>query len=161
MRVRIMRVAAVALAASIALSGCAVKSKLDATLAPKPATVTVEATVAVVGASIEGTLATGFPDSLPMWPGAKVTRSKMTRTRRGTSSYSASLIAMDPFLDVVAGQGEGFKRAGWKVEATDASSASQKVSILMVSKPGMEGIVTVSQTATRPVDIEYVVTPKK
>lgn len=160
MRVRFMTVMAVGVAASISLSGCAVKSTLDAKLAPKPTTVTVEATVAAVGAPINGTLTKGFPDDLPMWPSAKVAKSMVTNTRQG-ASYSAILTTRDPFADVLAGVGEGLKQADWRVEATDASSAAQQVSILMISNTGADGIVTVSQMGAKPVAIEYVVTPKK
>ena len=93
------------------------KSALDEKLTPEPTTVTVEATVAAVGASVEGTLTKGFPDTLPLWPGATVTKSKTTKTPQGTS-YSAILTTPDPYADVLAGVGEGLKQADWKVEAT-------------------------------------------
>ena len=63
---------------------------------------------------------------------------------------------------MLAGVGEGLKTAGWKVEATDASTTEQKVSILMISNDSdAEGIVTVSQLPGKPVRIEYVITPKR
>jgi hypothetical protein len=155
-----MAVAAIAVAASLALSGCSMKSTLDAKLAPKPTTVTVEATVAAVSAPLEGSVTDGFPDSVPLWPGAKVTKSKKTKTPQGTS-YSVSMTTVDPFDNVVAGVGEGLKQAGWTVEVTDASTPEQKASILMVTSPDADGIVTIAQATETSVGIQYVVTPKK
>ncbi len=159
MRVRYMTIAAVAVAALLVLPGCSVKSSLDAKLAPKPTTVTVEATVAAIGAPIDGTLTKGFPDTLPMWPQAKVTKSKTTKTPQG-KSYSAVMTTPDPYADVLAGVGEGLEKADWKVEATEASTAAQKMSILLISNADADGIVTVSQLPKKPVRIEYVITPK-
>jgi len=160
MRVRYMTVAAVAVVASLALSGCSVKSTLDAKLTPKPTTVTVEATVAAVSAPIDGTLAQGFPDTVPMWPGARVAKSKTTKTPQGTS-YSAIMTTADPYADVFAGVGAGLKQAGWKVEASDAGTPELPASILMISNGDAEGIVTITQSPKKPVSIQYVITPKK
>ena len=159
MRVRHMTVALAAVVALV-LSGCSVKSSIDERLAPPPTTVTIEATVAAVGAPIDGTLTKGFPDTLPMWPGAKVTKSKATKTPQGTS-YSAALTTPDPFDDVLAGVGTGLEEGDWKVEATDASTSEATVTILMISNDDADGIVTISQTPDKPVRIEYVITPKK
>jgi len=147
------------IAAAVALSGCSVKQSLDAQLTPKPTTVTVEATVAAVGAPIDGTLNAGFPDTLPMWPGAKLIKSKTTKTAQG-KSHSATLKTGDSYADVVAGVGKGLEDTGWTAETIDASSAGQKVTIIMISNADDEGIVTVSQTASKPVQIEYVIAPK-
>ena len=160
MRARHIAATALAAAAVIVLSGCSVKSAVDEQLTPEPKTVTVEATVAAVGAPIDGTLTEGFPDTLPMWPGAKVTKSKTTKTPQGTS-YSAILSTPDPYADVLAGVGEGLKQAGWDVEATDATTPEQSVSILTISNDNAEGIVTVSQMPKKPTRIEFVITPKK
>jgi hypothetical protein len=154
-----MKVVATVAVAAFALSGCAVKSTLDKKFTPPPTKVTVEATVAVAGASVEGTLTGGFPDTLPVWPGATVTKSKTTKTPQG-KSYSAIMTTPDPYADVLAGVGEGLKRAEWKPAVTDASGPDQKVSIIMISNLEADGIVTVSQLPKRPVRIEYVVTPK-
>jgi hypothetical protein len=159
MRVRYTTMAAVAVVASLALSGCSVKSSIDAQLAPKPTTVTVEATIATVGAPIDGTLAEGFPSTVPMWPAGKVVKSKTTKTPQG-KSYSVVLTTSDPFADVVAGVGEGLKQSKWKVAATDATTPDQKVSILLISNTEADGIVTISQLPKKPVRIEYVITPK-
>lgn len=153
-------VAIATVAISAPLSGCSVKNSIDQRLAPEPTTVTVEATVAAVDASIDGTLTKGFPAELPMWPGAKVAKSKATKTPQGTS-YSAAMTTWDPFDDVLAGVGEGLEQSEWTVEATDASTAEATVTILMISSSDADGIVTISQTPKKPVRIEYVVTPKK
>jgi hypothetical protein len=102
----------------------------------------------------------GFPDTLPMWPGAKVTKTKTTKTPQG-KSYSATLTTVDPYADVLAGVGEGLKQGDWTVEAADVSSPGQKVTLLTISSKTGEGMITVSQMTKKPVIIEYVVTPKK
>ncbi len=162
MRVRLIAVAVLAVVASAALGGCAsVKSSLDARFTPKPQLITQEATVAATGASIIGKIPPGFPRTLPMWPGARVYRTKVTNTRNGKPSYILSTWTRDPFADVLAGLGKGFLDGGWKVRGTDVSIDKQKVVILTISGLGSEGIVTVSQIASRPVTIDYVVGPKK
>ena len=150
-----------ALALMVLGSGCtSVKQQLDAKFTPKPTIVTQEATVAAVGAPIVGTLVTGFPDSLPLWPGGSVTKTKTTKTPQG-KSYSATLTTPDPYKDVVAGVGAGLKKAGFKVTAVDGSSGVLKATLLMISDSTLEGIVTVSQLPDKPVHVEYVITPKK
>jgi len=160
MRAAHVMVFSAAVAASLLVSGCSVKSAIDEKLAPAPKTVTVEATVAAVGAAVDGTLTAGFPDTLPLWPGATVSKSKTTTTSQG-SAYSAIMTTADPYADVLAGVGEGLKQAEWKVEALDASTSDQKVTLLTVSSPEADGIVTVTQMASQPVRIEYVITPKE
>ncbi|NTU71295.1 MAG: hypothetical protein HGB10_05705 [Coriobacteriia bacterium] len=148
------------LAGAVVVSGCSVKQSIDEKLAPEPTQVTVEATVAAVGAPIDGTLKPGFPDTLPMWPGAKVAAGKTTKTPQG-KSYSATLTTTDPYADVLAGVGEGLKRAGWTVEAMDVGTPEQQATILSASSDSADGIITVSQLPKKPVRIEYVITPKK
>ena len=149
------------LAAVLLGSGCSsVKAQLDAKFTPKPTIVTQEATVAAVGAPIDGSVAHGFPGDLPMWPGATLFKQKTTKTPQG-KSYTETFTTGDPFVDVLAGVGVGLKRAGFKVAATDGSTGVVKAGILMVSNADLEGIVTVSQVPRRPVQIEYVITPKK
>jgi hypothetical protein len=160
MRVRYMAAALLAVFAPLMITGCSVKSALDERLTPEPKTVTVEATVAAVGAAVEGTLTAGFPDTLPLWPGATVVKSKTTKTPQGPS-YSAIMTTPDPYADVLAGVGEGLKQAEWKAEALDASTPEQQVTLLTVSRPDADGIVTVTQLPQQPVRIEYVITPKE
>jgi len=160
MRVRYVLVAAATVLASLVLSGCSVKSAIDERLTPEPKTVTVEATVAAVGAAVEGTLAAGFPDTLPLWPGSAVATSKTTTTSQG-ESYSTILTTPDPYPDVLAGIGEGLKQAAWKVEALDASTPEQKMALLTVSSPDADGLVSVTQFSDTQVRIEYVITPKE
>jgi hypothetical protein len=160
MRVRSMSAAMVVALAPFLIAGCSVKSALDEKFTPEPKTVTIEATVAAVGASVEGTLTADFPDTLPLWPAATVTKSKTTKTPQG-ASYSAIMTTPDPYADVLAGVGEGLKQAEWKVEALDASTPEQQVTLLTVSNPDADGIVTVTQLPGKPVRIEYVITPKE
>jgi hypothetical protein len=149
------------LAAALLGAGCTtVKAKLDAKFTPPPKVVTVEATVAAAGAPVTGTLAKGFPSTLPLWPGAKLKTSKTTKTPQG-NSYSAMFSTHDPYADVLAGIGLGLKNAGFKVSANNASTDNMKVDILAVSNARVEGIITISQLTAKPVYLEYVVTPKK
>ncbi len=158
MRVRLSVVVAM-VATALALSGCSVKAVLDKQFAPDPKTVTVEATIAVPGASVEGTITEGFPETVALWPGAVVAKSKTTKTPQG-ASYSTVLNTPDPYDDVLAGVGEGLKQAAWKVEAIDASNEEQKVTLLTISNEDADGIVTVTSQPDKPVRIEYVITPK-
>ena len=159
MRVRSVMVGAIALGLALSTSGCAMKDSLDARFTPAPTKVTIEATVAAADASVDGEITKGFPDTVPMWPGARVSASKTTKTPQG-KSYSAVLTTRDPYTDVLAGVGEGLRQCDWKVEVTDASSSESTVSILMISDGEAEGIVTISQAPDKPVRIEYIITPK-
>jgi len=146
---------------ALGVPGCAsVKNTLDAKFTPPPTVVTQEATVAAVGASVVGTLTGDFTKTLPLWPGSKVVRTRSTKTAQGTA-FSATFSTIDPFTDVVAGLGEGLKKAGWKVEVADVSSPDASASILTISNSANEGLVTVSEIASKPVTIEYTIAPKK
>lgn len=156
-------IAALALCALVApvASGCAsVKKTLDAKFTPPPTVVTQEATVAAVGASVVGTMTGTFPDQLPVWPGAKIVRTKTTKTAQG-KAFSATFTTVDPFDDVVAGLGKGLTDSGWQVAVTDASSPEASASVLVISNANNEGLVTVSEVASKPVTIEYTISAKK
>lgn len=159
-RMPLIATVAVCLAVALAVSGCAsVKKSLDDKLAPPPTVVTQEATVAAVGASVVGTITADFAKNLPLWPGSRVVRTRTTKTAQG-KAFSAQFTTTDPFADVVAGLGQGLTDGGWKVELTDASSPDASASILMISNADDEGLVTVSEIASKPVTIEYTISPK-
>ena len=160
MRIRYLMIVPV-LAVAVLGSGCSsVKASLDAKFTPKPTVVTQEATVAAVGVPVDGTLSVGFPDSLPLWPGSVLTKTKVTKTPQG-KSYTANFKTDDPYKDVLAGVNEGLKTAGFKVAATDGSTSAVKVNILIISNSSLQGIVTLSQMPNAATHIEYVITPKK
>ena len=164
MRVRYLSAALVLVAAitMVGISGCSqVKTKLDTTLAPKPLPpVTIEATVAAAGASVEGTISSTFPDTMPVWPGARVKKSQTLKTPQG-NSYALVLKTTDPFADVLAGMSAGLKKSSWKTTVTDASSAEASASLFMIANTRYEGIITVSEDASATTRIEYTLTPKK
>ena len=159
MRVRYLMVVP-ALAVVLLGSGCsAVKQKLDAKFTPPPTIVTQEATVAAPSAQVSGTVSAGFPETLPLWPGASLVKKSTTKTPQG-KSYTAEFTTADPYGDVLAGVGAGLKTAKFKLSAVDASTEMVKVNVLMISNSKIEGIVTVSQAPKKLVHIEYVITPK-
>ena len=126
----------------------------------QPVSASREPTVAAADAPVVGTIPVGFPHTLPLWPGAQVTKTKVTKLPNG-KSYSVSTSTSSPYADVLAGIGKGFTDGGWQVAASDVGTDHQKVTILTVSDSGSEGIVTVSQIAGKAVSIDYVVAPKK
>jgi hypothetical protein len=97
---------------------------------------------------------------MPMWPGATLTKTKTTKTPQG-KSYTADFSTPDPYADVLAGVGEGLKRAGFKVTATDASTGPVKVALLVIADKKFQGVVTLSKMPNEPVTIEYTITPKR
>jgi len=150
-----------ALAVVLLGSGCsAVKQKLDEKFTPAPTIVTQEATVAAPSAQVSGTVSAGFPETLPLWPGANLAKMKTTKTPQG-KSYTANFATADPYDDVLKGVVEGLKTAGYKVAAADGSTEMVRVNLLMISDKKIEGIVTVSQVPKKLVHIEYVITPKR
>jgi hypothetical protein len=160
MRVRYLMIVP-ALAVTILGSGCStVKQTLDEKFTPPPTIVTQEATVAAPSAQVSGTVSAGFPETLPLWPGANLAKMKTTKTPQG-KSYTANFTKADPYDAVLAGVGEGLKTAGFKVAAADGSTEMVRVNILIISNKQIEGIVTVSQAPKKLVHVEYVITPKR
>ena len=114
-----------------AMTGC---SQVQQAMAPKPKInkVTIEAKVAAPGAAVGGKLTGGAPETLPLWPGATVVRSKATKTPQGTT-WTATLSTPDPYRDVLNGVGVGFQRAKWEVAAQDMTSGNTSSTVLTVS----------------------------
>lgn len=143
---RIITIVALTLSLAV-LSGCASVSQV---LAPGPKVVTQEAVVARPDAEVAGELEDGLPDGVPLWPGAEVVTS-----RAAAGAYNLTLRATEPYDEVLAGMVAGFTDAGWTVEQADAGETGTRTSVLAVSGPTTEGIVTVSE-ATDGVRMAYV-----
>lgn len=160
----------VCLVLAAASSGCGTAARV---LEPGPKVVTVEATVAAVGARVRGRMAPGMPEGIPLWPGAAVRESREVR-----NGYELVLATDDPFEDVVEGLAAGFTRAGWEVaeevlaegaaqdaagagEASGAASGStsgERVTVLTALKRTGSAVVTVTEKPDH-VTIFYVLTP--
>lgn len=89
------------------LTGCAAGGDKGAT-AQKPQ-------MAVPNAPVEGSLDSGFPPTLPLWPGAQVVASKHT-DKGDFDIYDLVLRTTDNYDEVVYGYAEGLRQAGFTVE---------------------------------------------
>lgn len=152
MRFRIALVLTLA-AATVALGGCA---QIEKSLTPAPKITSREATVAAVGVQVTGSPAEGLPTDLPLWPRATVDASAMTEAASG-KVYELTLSTGDAYKAVLDGMAVGLQKQGWSVSVSDASSADLKGSSLSITKGGASGMVTISETATGSVTIDYVV----
>jgi len=160
MRGRTITMLTLLVALGATLTGC---SGIQQAITPKPKVnkVTIEATVAVPAASVDGKLVAGAPKTLPLWPGAKVLRSKATKMPGGTT-WTATLSTGDPYIDVVNGVGVGFQQAQWQVAAQDMTSGDASGTLLTVSDGQVDGLVTVSNLPKKKiVQIEYTITPQQ
>lgn len=141
--------AAVALVA-LSASGCqALKEKL----APEPTVVTRKAVVAAADASVDGTLAPGMPEGVPLWPDAEVLSSSKDK-----QSYNLMLRTRKSYDDVLAGLVTGFEKAGWQVAQEESTDQGLKNAILTVSSDVSQGVVTVADSveSSGAVEIGYV-----
>lgn len=145
MRLRITLV--VIVAAALAATGC---TNIKSTFTPDPPVVTQEATAAASGVAVKGQIPDGFPDDLPLWPGAKVQDARPTDT-----SLSLVLKTTDTFDDVVPGIAAGFERSGWKAVAV---SEEDSATVIEVSNNDYDGLVTVYREANG-ATVEYLLTP--
>lgn len=149
-RIALMLTLAVATAS---LAGCA---QVEKSLTPAPKITSREATVAAVGAEVKGSPAEGLPSDLPLWPRATVDASGMTEAASG-KVYELTLSTGDAYTAVLNGMAAGLQKQGWSVSATDASAADLKGSSLSITKGGDSGMVTISETSTGSVTVDYVV----
>jgi hypothetical protein len=147
---------AVALVAAFALSGC---EALRSSVPQKTQVVYQKATVAAVNAPVEGALE-GVPSDLPMWPKSKVVAVKTTKTPQG-KTWTATLMTTDKYDDVLKGMVAGLQNSGWTVEQADASSGDTKSSLLTLSTPSAQGVLTLSQVDTATTSLEFVISPSK
>ena len=159
MRGRIITTFSLLVAVALLGTGCAQIQKAI-TPAVKINKVTIEATMAVPAAPLAGKLAAGAPASLPLWPDAKVVRSKATKSPNGTT-WTATLSTADPYADVLNGVGVGFQKANWQVAAQDMTSGDASSTLLTVGNGSVDGVVTISNLPKKKsVQIDYTITPK-
>lgn len=137
-------------ALAFSITGC---EKLDSALAPEPTVVSEEATVAVPAAQVIGVIAEGAPDSLPLWPGARVEGSESTR-----GTFTLVLTASEPFDEVVNGVGVGLQRAEWEVAEEATGEPGDRITVLTIARSGAAGFVTIAEGRAG-TTIEYVVEP--
>lgn len=147
------RIVTVMLAAALVLpvTGC---SRVQSALTPEPEVVTIEATVAVAGAAVEGELPEGTPADLPLWPGATVVEGES-----GAGSFGLTLTAEEVFDDVLAGLAKGFSDAGWEVAQEDPGEGADRTAVLTVEGPSGQGIITLTAEDDGSVTITYVISP--
>ena len=119
--------------------------------------VTIGAKVGSPDASLQGTLAKGYPTTLPLWDGAGVIHTRMIKTKNG-KSWSATLQTNDPYDDVVKGMATGFQKQGWTVLSEDSPASESSTTVFTVTGSNSAGVVTITfpkkLKATR---IDYVI----
>lgn len=99
-----------------------------------------EPQVVEVGAKVNGTLANGYPEELPLWGGATVKDSK--DTKKGQSeAYEAEFLIKGAFDNISYGYGKGLTDAGW-----DAQTISQDKTSALISatKDDVSAAITIS-----------------
>lgn len=84
--------------------------------------------LAVEGAKVSGTLAEGYPEDLPLWEGAKVTKSKLTK--KTTSVFEVDLTINSSFDKALYGFGEGYKKAGWDTQTVSEDKTNALISAI-------------------------------
>jgi hypothetical protein len=159
MQRRVLGMLACVALVSLAMTGC---TQIQQILTPTPVVnkVTIEATAAVPGAPVTGRLAKGMPKDLPLWPGSAVSKSILIKSGSG-NTWSATLTTPDPYSDVLNGVGVGFQKGGWDVAAQDVSSAEISSTVMTVSGPTVDGVVTVTGTKKGTVEITYSMAAKQ
>lgn len=149
MHVRVLMAVGLA-AAAFSLTGC---QSVERSLAPEPVVVTQEATAAAAAAPVVGTLAENTPRELPLWPQSSVVSSEVD-----SGTYSVELSTTDPYEDVLNGVAAGFERSGWSVVVEDEGDVGLRTAVLTVTSDKYEGLVTISETESSTVSIDYYLT---
>lgn len=154
---RLLGVAAL-VALVLSTTGC---GRLKAQFTPPPKVVTLAPPVASVEATLTGEqLVEGRPESLPLWPGSVVTTSSTTRAPTGIS-WNAGFTTDDDFDAVVKGFAVGLEKSGWTSEATDASTDTEKITLLAASAKKFDALFTFTKsTDSSTTEMNVVVTPK-
>ena len=115
------------------LSGCSSK-KTTANAAPGPQ-------LAEVGATVDGEMKAGFPESLPLWKGATVVSSK--HTEKGQFDvYELDMTTTTSYSKVVYGYGKGLQNAGWDARSLGGDGTSTALS---ATKDSLEAAITISK----------------
>ena len=154
---RLLGVAAL-VAVCFSATGCiALKERFT----PPPTVITLAPPVASVEATLTGEyLVEGRPESLPLWPGSTVTTSSTTRAPTGIS-WNATFTTADDFDAVVKGFAVGLEKSGWTSEATDASTDTEKITLLSATAKKFDALFTLTRsTDSSTTEIGVVVTPK-
>ena len=150
----------VATLVAIALSttGCA---RLAGQFKPAPKVVVLAPKMASVEATLVGSaLATGRPESLPLWPGSKIAASAKTATPQG-ASWTSRFTTADDYETVIKGFVVGLKKAGWSADLSDMSVDAAKTALLSAGNSSADALFTITRSAESSVTtIDVVVTPK-
>ncbi|MBK5211014.1 MAG: hypothetical protein JJE36_01615 [Coriobacteriia bacterium] len=115
------------------LSGCsAKKSTANAADASQ---------VAEVGATVNGEMKAGYPESLPLWSGATVVSSKHT-DKGQFNVYELNMTTTASYSKVVYGYGKGLQNAGWDARSLGGDGTSTAIS---ATKGSLEAAITISK----------------
>lgn len=155
MRARTVIAATLAGVLSLSLVGC--NTVKTAFKPPAAKVITREATVAVVGAPVQGKLIKGFPNDIPLWPGAAIDKSRKVAAPNG-SAWRAVFVAKDTYDSVLKGIGVGFQKAGWTLASESVGTTESPSDILSATKDRSEVVLTLTKTPTNTTRIEYVIT---
>jgi len=157
MRVRTILATVLICAVAVSATGC--DRIKQAFTPPAPGTVTHSATVAVVGAPVNGKFTKGFPSDVPLWPNSSVDKTRKIDAPNG-AAWRAVFLSQDPYDTVLKGVGVGFQRAGWQVATVSAATTDTPDDILSATKGNSDVVITLSKvTKPTPVTrIEYVIT---
>lgn len=150
MRTRRMAIIATLVVVSLSSAGC---GRIQRMITPETKVVTQEATVAVPAAPVDGDIEPGLPDSVPLWPNARVTYSG-----QAAEAYNLTLLTSDPYDDVLAGLAVGFEDAGWEVMQDEDTTSATKVTVLTAASDAAGCIVTITDVGNGTVGIAYVIT---
>lgn len=154
---RLLGIAALVILA-LSAAGC---GRLKATFSPPPKVVTLAPPVASVEATLSGEpLAEGRPSGLPLWPGSTVTTSSTTTAPTGVS-WNATFTTKDDIDAVVKGFAVGLEKAGWSAEVTDASTGTEKGTLLVASAKKADAVFTFTKSKnSSTTEFTVVVTPR-
>lgn len=115
----------------------------------KKATKKNEPQVVEVGAQVDGTLASGYPENLPLWKGATVKNSKDTK-KGNAESYEAEFLIKGSFNNISYGYGKGLTDAGWNPQTVSQDKTSALIS---ASKDNINAAITISNNADGTVSV--------
>jgi len=115
------------------LTGCSSK-KTTANAAPGPQ-------LAEAGATVDGEMKAGFPESLPLWKGAKVISSKHS-DKGQFDVYELDMTTTVSYSKVVYGYSKGLQNAGWNAQSLGGDATSTAIS---ATKDSLEAAITISK----------------
>lgn len=137
------------LAMALTVAGCTpVRAAFNQ---PKRPVITKEATVGAPAAAIEGTLPSGLPETLPLWPGGTVTDSAVDEE----GSISLMIETTDDYAVVMPGMSVGLERAGWQVSEGLKEGDS---TVLDIVSAGFTGVITITRLEAGGTTVDYFLT---